>query len=357
MRASTIQFLTYAATMASYTFIPNLAYELGASRFEIGIIIAAYGLAIFLSSYIFGRLSDTRGRDAILRAGLLISAIAFFMQIFISDKITLLVIRVLGGISIGIYPAALLSHIHDKKKSVGRFSSYGSLGWAFGTFIAGLIAFYNGIFIFSSALFFIAFLLSFKLKMAHEKVHVPFLPFKLIRKNLSLYSAFFFRYVGAVAIWAIFPLYLVELGADKFWISMIYVVNYVTQFFFMCIADKFRSERVIYVGFALSTFVFFSYSLATNYLQVIPIQFLLGISWAFLYVGALIYLMDTNVEKATSIGIFNSIGGLAWVFGPIFGGIISELWNFNELMYFAAFISAIGFFIFFRRYWIGSRNL
>ncbi|MEM4347080.1 MAG: MFS transporter [Candidatus Altiarchaeota archaeon] len=350
MRASTIQFLTYAASMASYTFIPLLANELNASKFEVGIIVAVYGLAFLLSSYVFGRFADIHERELILRSGLIISAITFFMQIFIVDKITLLIIRILNGISIGIYPSALISHVHDRKKKIGRFSSYGSLGWAFGTFIAGIVTSYHGIFILSSFLFFIAFFLSFKLKMTHEKISVPFFPVKLIRKNFSVYLAFFFRYLGAMSIWAVFPLYLFSLGADKFWIAMLYVVNYLTQFIFMRISDKFKSEKIIYIGLALSTFVFFLYSLTKSYTEVIPIQILLGISWAFLYVGSLIYLMDRNVEKATSIGIFNSITALSSVVGPFFGGFISEVFSFRELMYFASILSAFGFFIFFRRY-------
>jgi len=46
-----IQFLAYAAIMASMIFIPVLAAdELNASKFEIGIIFAGYALAVFLSS-------------------------------------------------------------------------------------------------------------------------------------------------------------------------------------------------------------------------------------------------------------------------------------------------------------------
>ncbi len=350
MKASSIQFLTYAAIMASVLFIPNLAQELGASRFEIGIIVAFYGLALFLSSYIFGRLSDMHGREIFLRVGLLISAITFFMQIFISSVFILLLVRIFNGISIGIYPAALLSHIHDRKKSIGKFSSYGSLGWAFGAFIAGVIASYQGIFVFSSALFFLAFLISFKLEMKHTPITVPFFPIKVIKKNFSVYSSFLFRDLGAMSIWTIFPLYLTGLGADKFWIGILFVINTGTQFLVMQRIDKFKCETLVYLGLGVSTFVFLFYSFAINYWQVFPLQALLGVSWAFLYTGSLIYLMNRNIEKATSTGIFHSLRGLSGIFGPILGGVIAQIWGFKEVMYFAALLSSIVFFIFLRRY-------
>jgi len=350
MKANLIQFFTYGATLASYLFIPNLAQELGASRFDVGIIVSAYGLALFLSSYIFGRLADVSKREILLRLGLLISSITFLMQLFISNVSTLLLVRILTGISVGIYPAALLSYIHDKKRSIGKFSSYGSLGWAFGTFVAGVIASYQGIFLFSSALFFIAFLISFKIEIKHKKIYVPFFPRKVIRRNLSVYTAFFFRYLGATAIWAIFPLYLTELGADKFWIGIMFFTNTIVQFVVMRQIDKFKSEKVINFGLALSTFVFFLYAFATNYIQVIPIQVLLGISWGALYTGSLLYLMNRNVEKATSVGIFNSLIGLSGIFGPLLGGIVSQMWDFDGVMYLSTILSSMGFFIFFRRY-------
>ncbi|NIP33721.1 MAG: hypothetical protein GWN18_02200, partial [Thermoplasmata archaeon] len=56
MRASAIWFLTYAANMAVWTFVPILARdELGIGNGPIGIAVFLYSSAMFLASYVFGR--------------------------------------------------------------------------------------------------------------------------------------------------------------------------------------------------------------------------------------------------------------------------------------------------------------
>ena len=70
MKPSVIQMLSSVAVFASFLFIPNLARELGASEYEVGIIGAVYGLAVFTSSYIFDRAADVYDRKRIIRVGL-----------------------------------------------------------------------------------------------------------------------------------------------------------------------------------------------------------------------------------------------------------------------------------------------
>jgi MFS family permease len=351
MKTDSIQFLSYAAIMASLLFIPSFAQDLGASNFEVGLIVASYGAALFLSSYIFGRLADIHGRIFFLRVGLFVSGITFFLQIFSFNPEILLLVRILNGLSIGIFPAALISHVHDLGKSLGKFSSYGSLGWAFGSFLAGIISSYHNIFLFSSSLFFLSFLISLKveIKESSSSLSIPFFPINLIRKNLSLYFSYFLRHLGATSIWAIFPLYLVELGANKFWIGVLFGINSSIQFFVMrYYADRFKGEVLVKGGLLLSTLVFFSYALATSYLQIIPIQILLAVSWSCLYVGSLLDLTNKNIEKATSVGILNSVISLSGIFGPIFAGIISEICGYREVMYFAIILSSLSFLIYSR---------
>ena len=72
MRPNLIQFLSLAATNVSWVYIPILAKGLGLSDTYIGIVVALYAFALFLSSYLFGRASDKLGnRIFFLRIGLL----------------------------------------------------------------------------------------------------------------------------------------------------------------------------------------------------------------------------------------------------------------------------------------------
>lgn len=356
MKPNIIQLLSSVTLAASLLFIPNLAKELGASNSEIGVIGAVYGLSVFSSSYIFGRAADVYDRKFIIRLGLLFSTVAVFLQALadpyfilpvLSSPLLLALARGLVGFSLGMFPPALIAHVYESRRSLGRFAAGGALGWSVGTLTAGLIAFYWGVFVFSSICTFLAFLISLTLpKLGRVKLEVPFFPKALLKKNWQVYLPFFLRHSGANCIWIIYPLYITSLGGDRFWIGLIYTVNTVTQFFVMQFADRFRGKTLLNVGLAFSAVTFLAISLAQSFLHLIPVQILLGSSWSCLYVGSLLYLMKHNVEKSTSGGMLGSLISLATVFGSLVGGMLSGLFGFKATMYAAAGLTAVGFFLF-----------
>jgi len=345
--------------MASTIFIPMLAQnELKSTKFEVGFIVAIYGFAVFFSSYFFGRLSDIHERKVFIRIGLIASSVSFFLQIFATDILSLTVLRALAGFCVGIFPAALIAYAYESKDLLGKFSSYGSLGWAFGSLITAVFAidlfglfelnFYNLIFISSSFMFFLAFLFSLNLKNSNTvKLKIPFFPKKIIKENFSLYFSFFLRHIGANTVWLFFPLYLSELGADNLWIGIIFFINAFAQFVIMQYLDSFKGRFLISSGLGVSVIVFLGFAAAQNFYQIIPIQFLLAVSWSCLYVGSVLSLTEKNIEKATSISILNSIMSLSAIIGPIIGGIVAELFGMRGLMFFGAFLSLAGY-LFFR---------
>lgn len=121
MKSNLIRFFTFAAIMSSWTYMSIFARGLGISDPEIGFIVAAYSLALFLSSFIFGRASDRYGRKLFLIVGLVLSSFAFFLQIFARDFLGLLLTRVLIGFCVGIFPASLIAHVHEKKRICPSF--------------------------------------------------------------------------------------------------------------------------------------------------------------------------------------------------------------------------------------------
>lgn len=356
MKSNVIQMLLSIALAASLIFIPNLAEDLEATNSEIGIIGAVYGFAVFTSSYLFGRAADIYDRKSIIRLGLLFSTITFFLQALadpyfiaplLSSPLLLALARGLVGFSLGMAPPALIAHVYESKRSLGRFTGFGALGWSIGTLTAGLIAFYWGVFIFSSACLLLAFLLSMTLPEVRKvKLKVPFFPKDLLKKNWNVYLPFFLRHLGANCIWIVYPLYIVSLGGDKFWIGVVYTVNTATQFVVMQFIDRFKGKTLVSIGLALSSITFFAISLAQSFLHLIPVQIMLAGSWSCLFVGSLIYLMKHNIEKSTAGGILGSLMSLAIVFGALVGGTLSELLGFRTTMYFAVGITLVGFFLF-----------
>ena len=366
MKQNVIQLLYKAAFFASHLFIPILAEELGASKSQIGIIAAIYGLAVFSSSYLFGRASDLVGRKFFLHLGLGVSSLTFLLQVLTDPSFVaplwaspwlLAFARGLAGFSFGIFPPALVAYVYESGDSLGQFSSFGALGRTIGIFAAGLIAMYWGAFVLSSACLLLAFLVSFTMPtISSPHLSVPFFPKSIIKNNWHLYLSFFIRHTGANCIWTIYPLYIIDLGGDRFWVAVIYIVNTASQFFVMRIVERFEGKTLVTTGLIASSITFFVFTLAQNFYQLLPIQVLLGCSWSCLYVGSLLYLMQRNVERATCAGMLDSVISLAGVAGALIGGTISELFGFGATMYTAAALAATGFCLFRTSNRKGSRS-
>ncbi|MDD1771269.1 MAG: MFS transporter [Methanomassiliicoccales archaeon] len=359
MKASTIQMLSSAGLSSSSLLIPNLARDqFGSTTAEIGVIVAGYSAAIFASSYIFGRFSDVYGRRRLLLAGLLLSVIAALLQIFADSGPAMLMVRVMVGLCAGIFPSALLAYVYETDKKVGKFSSIGALGFGFGVFIAGIIGIYDGIFLFSAVMMACAFLVALYLPFGKEThQHVPIFPVHLLKRNFPVYASIMFRHIGANMIWVIYPLFLADLGADAVFIGAIYAINAFGQFAFMMFTDRYKSVRLVTVGFIMSILTFPTYTLASDYWQIIPAQIMIALSWSTLYVGSIKYVMERSDEKGTCAGLLQSSLSISAIIGAILGGIAAELYGYHGCMYIATGMALIGLVIFLvTNRWLSRRD-
>jgi MFS family permease len=347
MKASTIQVFSSAALSGSSLLIPNLAQgTFHATTEQIGVVVAAYSAALFISSYAFGRYSDVHGRRFILKAGLALSCVAILLQVIAFNTVTLIAVRVLVGLCAGMFPSALLAYVYDTDRKVGKFSAYGSLGFGIGVLVAGfigMVTIFAGIFLFCSVMMAISFGLSLLMKFEHEPhQHVPLFPISVIKRNFPIYLSIMFRHIGANMIWVIYPLFLASLGADDLFIGAIYAINAFGQFAFMLFCDRFGSSRLVAVGFIMSIVTFPSYTLATVYWEIIPAQITIAIAWSTLYVGSVKYVMERNEEKGTSAGLLQSFLSISAIIGALLGGVAAFLFGFHGCMYIATGMAAIG---------------
>jgi MFS family permease len=353
VKPTTIQLLSNAGVFASIFFIPVFARDIGVNEFQLGLIIALFSLAMLVSNYVFGRWADVHGRRRILQVGLLLSALASVTQILAHDAFTLAVTRILVGLTVGIFPSAMYAYVYDSQRKIGKFASFGAMGWGVGSALAGYLAIFWAIFLLSSVFLFIAFLVALFLTPIPEvKLKVPFFPKEVIKRNLSVYMAVLVRHTGAHAIWVIFPLFLLDLGMDLFAVGILYVVNTGTQFIVMWGADRFDSSRLVTFGLLLSAITFITFTFAGNFTEMFPTQIILGMSWATLYVGSLKFVMERNVERATSTGLLNSVMSICAIIGPLIGGTVvgialstgvTQLNAYRLTMYVAAVMAVISF--------------
>ncbi len=326
-----IAFLSNMALESSLIFLPLFAKGLGASDLEVGVIGGSYGVAYFGSSLFFGRQSDIRGRLVFIRAGMAVGAISLALQGVVSSPSGLIAVRALVGFCAGATAPALLAYNFEAGGSTGRFASLGSLGWLVGDVTAIFVGNYTALFLLSTALFGLAFVAAMSMKAPELRRHPHPTTLSVGKRNAWVYLPFFLRHTGANMIWAIFPLFLEALGATKSWVAGLTAINTGGQFLAMLFVQRFRESRMFLAGFILSAATFLGYSLATNYLQLIPVQMLLAVAWATLYVGALLVLMKRNAERATAAGILYSTVNISAAVGPFVGGVVAEYMGYKAL--------------------------
>lgn len=343
LRLGLVNFLLNLSIEASIVFLPLYARDLGASNLDVGLIAAAYGLAFFASSFIFGRQSDMHGRVPFILAGLGLSGLAYLAQIFTPATYLLLIARGFVGFGLGIASAALAAYTYESQKRIGPFASYGAMGWLIGAGVAALMGNYTVLFLISAISSAIAFFVSLTFKDAPRiRVQVSLLPMHLVKGNLKVYLPFMLRQIGAIAIWSIFPLFLVSLGASKTWIALFDVFNNGTQFIIMRYVERFNPARIFRIGLLISALVFIIYGISPGYLWLIPVQVLLGIAWSCMFVGAFSYLFLKNPERGTAGGMLYSTIYLSNGLGPFVGGFVSQIWGFVTLMYVGAGLTLTG---------------
>jgi predicted MFS family arabinose efflux permease len=229
---------------------------------------------------------------------------------------------------------------------MGKYSSYGSLGWIFGAAASALVGDIKLLFWLS----FLSCLLAFFISLAFQKVpsykfsKPPNLWF-VMRRDYRVYLAVFLRHLGASAVWVIFPLYLVSIGLDKSWIGLLWGVNFVVQFLVMRQLERFSEFKTFFYGQLLSVFVFIAYAFLTSRLSLVILQVIVGVAWSCLYVGALLIVLRGGKEKGTAGGIFQSTLNLCNAVGPILGGLIAQGWGYRGVMLFAAALCVGGMFV------------
>ncbi len=350
-----ISFLVGLGTSAFFLLIPLYARELGADDITLGIVVASFFAASMLSYVIFGRYSDVYAiRKALIVSGLLIMSVTLALHYFARTTEFLLLIRFLAGIAAGIYSGPILAYMAADKAyrtHLSAFHGFGSLGWAFGFFAATYFLKYfsfSEIFLAFSVPIFVAFLLSTKIKKEKiDRIDVPLIPIKLIKKNFSLYISFFVRHISAHAMFTFLPLFILFLGAPTELVGPLFALNPFIQFFAMNYIPKLKydSRTIFRAGLLLSTVSLFAVGFSPTYLFILIPMVLIGISWSFLSVGANLVLVEDNIEKATVTGILWSISSLALIIGPILGGILSTAFGMQEMILIAAGTSFFAFVI------------
>lgn len=346
-------FFQHAGVAIIFVFMPIIAKETTDSLFEIGIIVASFSFAQILSEIYFGRISDKMGKRLLfIRIGFIGCAITFGFHYFANDSTLLLIARLGAGITTGIMIPAMLAYAYESREDKSKIASvisFHALGWLAGIVAAGIVNDTKLLFLVSAGLFFVGFVTTLKMpNVIAEKELGKGTTKRVISKNKFLFLSLLMRHTGATAVWMILPILLMDkLGAELYQVSIVYVSNTLTAFVVMnLMASRINISNVtkFKIGIGMTVFVFVGFLFISEWWMAMPFMSLVGATWAFLFIGGNIHLMENN-PRSTSTGIFSSTVSIASVIGPVIGGTVAFLYGYNEVIYFAIGIIAISFFI------------
>ena len=323
-----VQFISSLSMLSLFTYVPYWASLINLSYLEITLISLNYGIAIFITNIVVGRLSDLVGvRKPFILVGLIITGISIIFLGLPSDFVLFSITRIFTGIGFGIYIPTLTALVTDKNLKLGKFSAYGTAAWAVGVIISGVIGirWVPGLFLFSGLVVLGSAIIALTLK--EEKTTTKKYEYStmvVFWKRKRIFTAFIIRHSLASAVWILWPLYLASLGANEFSIAMIQVLNPVTSSIIMGkFTDKIDSKLMVNLGLIFTSLTFFAYLLANNWIFILPAQILLGFSWAFIYVGVLRYgIESSDFDKSTVSGWVNSIQSISSIVGSAFAFVV-----------------------------------
>ncbi|MHA2053101.1 MAG: MFS transporter [Candidatus Hodarchaeales archaeon] len=341
--------LVNLATLSIFTFVPLWGKALGLTDEEIALTATFYALIAFSASIITGRLSDMMAtRKFFVVCGAITGALTL-SGLLIPNKVLFIIFRSISGLGFGMLVPSLVAMVSDKGDKIGNFSSFGSIGWALGVLISGILGLFwiPAIFIFGVLALVGSTAVAFTLQDEYTSKTQKLIEDNVIMvfwRRKSAYLSLGIRHSFASAIWTFWPLFLADLGADTFWIAIIQCTNALTQFFIMQIyTDRLKSERMIVLGLLFSALAFYLFTLPADFWGIIPTQVILGISWAFLFVGTLRYSIEkSSFDRSTSAGILTSTQAISGILGPLIALlIISWGGNYVDIMFAATFVTIL----------------
>lgn len=125
--------------------LPFMAPQLGASQFDIAMLIVAYSVCAGLVGGWWGKLSDRLGRKPVIIFCLLVTALSYLLLAMATTLMAVYVARIVAGSVAGIYGVASamvadLSSPEQRAKSMGLIGSAFGLGMVGGPFLGGVLA-------------------------------------------------------------------------------------------------------------------------------------------------------------------------------------------------------------------------
>ena len=340
----------------------------GGGDFQLGLLIGVFSLAGLIFSPIIGSLADKFGRKIFIVIGLLGFAIANLLYTQAQTFNQLLFFRIIEGSTAAgtgaIVNALLIDIIPANKRGryLGFANGSGFLGIVIGQFFGGVLVQYGTIalpFIVSALVALGGMVISiiiipndfskFRYKHKTKKVknepfveRVNFINWLIPGVTILFIILIIIRFANKIS-WSLIqpdvPIYLYALHYTPFEVGLFFsffgLFMFLGQILFGGLSDKYGRKNILQIGLGIYLLGFISIMNTTNIYIFFLSGTLDGIGLSLMVPAIVAFLADlTNSEahRGKVMGIYYDAFFLAGIVGPIVGGYLGSVFNFNFVL-------------------------
>lgn len=353
--------------------LPLYAHSLGATITWLGIISASFFVASVISTPLFGRLSDRKGRKVFIAIGLLCYGIISLSFIWATTVYQLTLVRFLQGIAGGMIVPLIQAYVGDmappgaEGKWMGYFNATLLAGFGIGPLLGGTLTEHLGMtiaFVIMAGLSLIAFLIVILYvpnTTDRKMISSPRFSFKEMGQSRTIRGLVGFRLAFAFSrgiLTTFLPLFAsISMGLSPAFIGVlmaaVILLMSLPQTYGGNLADRFSRFPLVVIG-SVTNLVFLALiPLTGNFWQLLTLCLFgsLGTAIALPAVSALIVEEGRKFGMGSTMAVFSVAFSAGMGIGSILGGIIGDFAGMNSTFYLGAGMGLLGtiLFIYFNR--------
>lgn len=350
--------------------LPFYAKNFGSNEFVIGALMASNGLAQFLFNPIWGRVSDKYGRRPVMLVTVLGSGFAYYLFGVAESILVLFISRLLAGIAgatVGVAQSCIsdLTTREERSKVLGMLGAAFSLGFIFGPILSGVLNEYGrhlpgyvagvlSLINFAMVWFFLPESNQNKEVKGEAKKAFDWEGFKESIKNSEMANLLLVQFISMLSISNLFATSALFLNA-KFNYD-VKETSYIFAYFGVCssivqglivgkLTRKYSEAKLLAfssiamaVGLGLMPF-------SRNVVELLITTGLIfcGNSIMNPCLTSLITQRAKESQIGVTLGVSQSLGSLARIFGPLWGGFIFSAAGYHYPYISGSILSLIAF--------------
>lgn len=332
--------------LAMYTyFIPVFAQSFGATYFDLGLIGTVGALATAVTPSLAGHMADKSNRMYVFSLSLIVNVCATFILIFCRSVLDIAVLRLVGGVGLGIFwpmgeaLASDLAPVDRRVQEMGRYSIAMALGVLIGPSIGGFIIQilgYQNLFIISSAVIGVSLLQSVlwvlpvypKQNSRHSQNSEGNM--RIIRGIFPMYMMLICYGVVWGLISSIYPGYANSIGISATLIGFLFSAFGITRIFSLATAHrylKFGAKRVLV---AVSLMIFSGILIVARFPNYVTFLFGMmliggGVGVVFPIAVSLISHQFSDEKRGAAMGSYETAVNTGETVGPYVAGVLATM--------------------------------